>query len=138
MNIIQWLLENNHAKAQRHAENIIVLLKLNELYDLKDYEGIKARVLLYEAWKTSGLYDKKDRAECAMKAIAGELVPAPVVDMFAPELPICGVCETMHKPEEIEKLASGVEDDTTWTDYKCLITGETWTHLSHAAIAEAE
>lgn len=83
MNIIQWLLENNHAKAQRHAENIIVLLKLNELYDLKDYEGIKARVLLYEAWKTSGLYDKKDRAACAMKAIAGEPVPAPVVDMFA-------------------------------------------------------
>lgn len=82
MNIIQWLLENNHAKAQRHAENIIVLLKLNELYDLKDYEGIKARVLLYEAWKTSGLYDKKDRAACAMKAIAGEPVPAQVVDMF--------------------------------------------------------
>ncbi len=89
MNIVQWLLENNHAKAQRHAENIIVLLKLNELYDLKDYEGIKARVLLYEAWKTSGLYDKKDRAACAMKAISGEPVPAPVVDMFA-ELPQIG------------------------------------------------
>lgn len=84
MNIIQWLLENNHAKAQRHAENIIVLLKLNELYDLKDDAGIIARVELYEAWKKSGMYDKKDRAACAMKAIAGEPVPAPVVDMFAP------------------------------------------------------
>ncbi len=83
MNIIQWLLENNHAKAQRHAENIIVLLKLNELYDVQEFEGIKARVRLYEAWKTSGLYDKKDRAACAMKAILGEPVPAPVVDMFA-------------------------------------------------------
>ncbi len=87
MNIIQWLLENGYANVQRHAENIIVLLKLNELYDVQEFEGIKARVRLYEAWKRSGLYDKKDRAACAMKAIAGEPVPAPVVDMFAPELP---------------------------------------------------
>lgn len=94
MNIIQWLLENGHAKAQRHAENIIALLRLNELYDAQDFDGIKARVKLYETWKTSGLYDKKDRAACAMKAIAGEPVPAPVVDMFT-EDEFCN-CPAQH------------------------------------------
>ena len=65
-------------------------------------------------------------------------LPAPVVDMFVPDLPICGVCETTHKPEEIVKMASGVDADTTWAEYLCMITGRTWIHLSHAAIAEAE
>lgn len=86
MNIIQWLLEHGHAKAQRHAENIIALLKLNELYNAQDYDGIKARVELYEAWKKSSMYDKKDRAACAMKAIAGESIPQPVADMFVEAL----------------------------------------------------
>ena len=81
MNIIQWLLESGHAKAERHAENIIALLELWKLYEVQDYDGIKARVELYEAWKTSGMYDKKDRAACADRAIAGEPVPElPMLD----------------------------------------------------------
>jgi len=83
MNMIQWLIENGHAKAQRHAENIIALLELHELYNAGKYDEVKERVKLYEAWKTSGMYDKKDRKACAEKAIKGESVPAPVVEMFA-------------------------------------------------------
>jgi hypothetical protein len=83
MNIITWLIETEHCKNVPHAEATIALLKLGELYNAKDDAGIVARVELYEAWKKSGMYKKSDRAACAMKAIAGEPVPQPVVDMFA-------------------------------------------------------
>lgn len=86
MNIIQWLLENGHAKAQRHAENIIVLLKLNELYDLKDYEGIKARVVLYQDWKkflAEVKNKKKVRDLATWNAIAGLPVPELPMDVEA-------------------------------------------------------
>ena len=80
MKMITWLIEDGHAKAERHAENIIALLKLHELWNEGKFDEIKERVKLYEAWKTSGMYKKTDRAACAMKAIAGE--PVPAVDMF--------------------------------------------------------
>jgi hypothetical protein len=83
MNIITWLIETKRCNSERHAENTIALLKLNELYP--DEAGIVARVELYEAWKKSGMYKKSDRAACAMKAIAGEAVPQPAVDMFTAE-----------------------------------------------------
>ena len=54
------------------------------------------------------------------------------------KLVICPICETTHSPDEVELLESGVDDDVTWKDYKCLKTGETWTHLSHAAIPDVE
>ena len=82
MNMIEWLIEDGHAKMPKHAENIIALLKLYELWNDGKYDEVKERVKLYEAWKTSGMYKKSDRAACAAKAIAGEAVPAPAVEMF--------------------------------------------------------
>jgi hypothetical protein len=82
MNIITWLIDNKHCKNVPHAEATIALLKLGELHAAKDDAGIISRVELYEAWKKSGVYKKSDRAACAMKAIEGEPVPQPAVEMF--------------------------------------------------------
>ena len=99
MNIIQWLLESGHAKAERHAENIIALLELWKLYEVQDYDGIKARVELYEAWKTSGMYDKKDRAACADRAIAGEPVPELPIIAYSSEY-FQAIDESDREPNE--------------------------------------
>ena len=50
MNMIEWLLSEKIAEHWKQAQNIIVGLKLNELYILNDYDGIKKRARLYRAW----------------------------------------------------------------------------------------
>jgi len=54
MNMIEWLLSEKIAKHWKQAQNIIVGLELNKLYDAKDYDGIKARARLYRDWRNAG------------------------------------------------------------------------------------
>jgi len=51
MNIIEWMIENNMASHWKQAGNIIVGLRLGELYNAKQYDAIKARVSLYRRWR---------------------------------------------------------------------------------------
>lgn len=46
------------------------------------------------------------------------------------KLVICPICETTHSPDEVELLGSGIGNDkVNWSEWRCLLTGETWTHL---------
>ena len=87
MNIVEWLRDNGYANADRHAYNIISLLKLQDLHRQDKYLAIVERVELYEAWRKSGMYKKDDRQACADKAIAGEPVPQPLLEMFPEDTP---------------------------------------------------
>jgi len=75
MNIIEWMLSEKLATHWKQAQNIIAGLRLNELYAVKDYDGIKTRTRLYRDWRNSG----EKSATAYEKAIAGEAAPVPLM-----------------------------------------------------------
>ena len=76
MNITEWLLEEKIAHHWKHAQNIIVLLKLFDLYNEKKFGEIKTRARLYRDWKNAG----ENTQTAADNAFAGKPVPAPMFD----------------------------------------------------------
>lgn len=54
MNIVTWMLENKYASHWKHAQHIIIGLRLGELHKRGEYDAIKARVILYRKWRDSG------------------------------------------------------------------------------------
>lgn len=127
MNIIDWMLTEKIVGHWKQAQNIIAGLHLNELYSLNDYDGIKARARLYRDWRNAGEPSKV----AYQKAIAGEPVPAPMFeDVLHTNLVICPICETTHSPDEVKLLGSGIGNNkVNWSEWRCLLTGERWTHL---------
>jgi len=74
MNIQQWLLDEKIASHWKQADNIIIGLKLGELYNEGKFEEIKTRAKLYRDIRVSG-----EKSKVAFeKAIKGEAVPVPM------------------------------------------------------------
>jgi hypothetical protein len=72
MNIIEWMTDEGIVKNEIQAQNIIAGLRLWELYNQKDYDGIKDRVRLYRSWRPKT--DKKNEVpswQAFQLAIAG-------------------------------------------------------------------
>ena len=71
MQIVEWMLEEKIAHHWKQAQNIIVGLKLFDLYNEKKFDEIKARARLYRTWRNAGENVQASYAN----AIAGK--PAP-------------------------------------------------------------
>ena len=77
--ITDWMLSEGLANHWKRAENIIRGLHLDELYNAKKFDEIRARTRLYRDWRASGIYGKETKP-CYEMAIAGK--PVPVEPMF--------------------------------------------------------
>ncbi len=76
MNMTEWLLSEKIAHHWKHAQNIIVLLKLFDLYNEKKFDEIKVRAHLYRDWKNAG----ENTQVAADNAITGKPIPAPLLE----------------------------------------------------------
>ena len=93
MNIIEWMIENKIASHWKQAQNIIVGLKLGELYNEKNYDEIKHRCELYRRWRPKT--DKKNQ----------------VPTWQAYELAIAGIDPADVEPRQIEMTMIDMQAD---------------------------
>lgn len=70
--ITDWMLSEKLATHWKQAQNIIKGLKLDELYNAKRFDEIKARTRLYRSWRNAG----ESSATAYENAIAGKPTPA--------------------------------------------------------------
>ena len=75
--ITEWLINEGIAHHIKHAENIIALLHLGELWNNKDYETIKQRARDYRKFRRG---TKDSSALCAQYVLEGKEPPEELFD----------------------------------------------------------
>ena len=78
--------------------------------------------------------DAEDRSDDALIRQVGLIQRMLSLVLSKPVIDLCAACEEEHV---LEYLSWGFADDGLWIDYRCTLTGETFTHLLGPAALRA-